>query len=294
MYIEWVSKLFFLSIMPIFITSTAKAKLFFCSSNHQNMDYSIQDIKKAIAPLNDQLLGHPLYAQVQSLEDLQLFMEAHIFAVWDFMSLLKTLQTQLTCTTAPWVPVGNADTRYLINEIVLGEESDVDEEGIRTSHFELYIKAMNQVGANTQLVNSFLSDLKSGKSVNEALAMNNVPEYLQQFVKTTFGFVNSGKAHIVAAVFTFGREDVIPEMFIRLVADIENRVPGSISTFKYYLERHIEVDGDHHSHLALEMTSLLCGSNPDFWEEAIEASKEAIASRIALWDGIYAQLLAKQ
>jgi len=255
---------------------------------------SIEQIKTSITTLNEQLLGHKLYKEVQSIESLQLFMEAHIFAVWDFMSLLKTLQTQLTCTTAPWVPVGNADTRYLINEIVLGEESDVDEEGIRTSHFELYLKAMTQVGASTSLIGQFLGYLKSGSSVNEALELANVPAYIQQFVKTTFGFIQSNKPHVVASVFTFGREDVIPEMFIRLVADIEARIPGTISTFKYYLERHIEVDGDHHSHLALEMTTLLCGDNPTFWEEASEAAQQAIASRIALWDGIYTHLKAEQ
>jgi hypothetical protein len=257
------------------------------------MNNNLQQIEAAIAPLNKQLLSHPLYQEVQSVEGLRLFMEAHIFAVWDFMSLLKTLQTQLTCTTAPWVPVGNADTRYLINEIVLGEESDVDEDGVRTSHFELYMKAMHQVDADKGLINTFLGFLRSGNSAAQSLKLANVPEYLQQFVNTTFGFISTGKPHVVASVFTFGREDVIPEMFIRLVADIEGRVPGTISTFKYYLERHIEVDGDHHSHLALEMTSLLCGDSEVHWQEATEAAKEAIASRIALWDGIYAHLLAQ-
>jgi len=258
------------------------------------MTTSVQQIKTALNALNEQLLGHKLYKEVQSIDSLQLFMEAHIFAVWDFMSLLKTLQTHLTCTTAPWVPVGNADTRYLINEIVLGEESDVDEEGNRISHFELYLKAMRQVGANTELIDTFLGYINAGNSVNEALALANVPSYIQQFVKTTFSFIESGKPHIVASVFTFGREDVIPEMFIRLVADIEARVPGTIGTFKYYLERHIEVDGDHHSHLALEMTTLLCSNSINKWQEATFAAQEAIASRISLWDGIYAQLVAEK
>jgi len=251
------------------------------------MNTSLDHLKKEIQPLNQRLLNHPLYGSVDSEVKLRLFMESHIYAVWDFMSLLKQLQLNLTCVSTPWIPIGNADTRFLINEIVLGEESDVDEVGVRTSHFELYLKAMRQVGANTQPINVLLDLIKEGNSVSDAMAKANLPFYIKEFLSTTFSFVEANKVHEIAAVFTFGREDVIPQMFIRLVNDIEARVPGTISTFKYYLERHIEVDGDHHSHLALQMTELLCGTDEQKWKEAIDAAKKAIEARIGLWDGIY-------
>jgi len=251
------------------------------------MNTPLELLKQEIQALNDRLLNHPLYGSVDSEIKLRLFMESHIYAVWDFMSLLKQLQLNLTCVSTPWVPVGNADTRFLINEIVLGEESDVDEDGIRTSHFELYLKAMKQVGANTQPINVLLDLIRQGNSVSDAMASASLPLYIKEFLNTTFSFVEANKVHEIAAVFTFGREDVIPQMFIRLVNDIEARVPGTISTFKYYLERHIEVDGDHHSHLALQMTELLCGTDEQKWKEAIDAAKKAIEARIGLWDGIY-------
>jgi hypothetical protein len=56
------------------------------------------------------------------------------------MSLLKALQSKLTCTTTPWFATANPETRYLINEVV-AEESDLTIDGRRQSHYEMYIEA---------------------------------------------------------------------------------------------------------------------------------------------------------
>jgi hypothetical protein len=64
-----------------------------------------------------------------------------------------------------------------------------------------------------------------------------------------------------------------------------------VSIFKYYLERHIEVDGDHHSHLALAMTEKLCEKEHLFWAEAEETTKRALQNRINLWDAAYAEIV---
>lgn len=257
------------------------------------MHPQIQKIQSAIAPLREQIVNHPVYKEIRDLEDLQVFMQFHSFAVWDFMSLLKALQQQLTCTTTPWFPKGSADTRYLINEIVLGEESDVDEEGNRISHFELYLNAMNQCGADTDQLSGFLENLQKGQSVGAALTDAACPQGVQDFVNHTFAVIDSNKPHVQAAVFTFGREDLIPDMFHSIVQDLHQKFPDQVSTFKYYLERHIEVDGDHHSHLALEMTERLCNTESD-WEEAMEAVKLSLESRIGLWDGVYEAIVKKE
>jgi hypothetical protein len=231
---------------------------------------------------------------MQSADDLRIFMEHHIFAVWDFMSLLKALQQKLTCTNVPWVPVGSANTRYLINEIVTGEESDIDQHGNRVSHFELYLAAMEQAGFNTDPVNKLLHQLAQGDSVTDALNADDIPAAAAQFVKHTFDVINTGQAHLIAAVFTFGREDLIPGMFISMVKQISNSAPGKIDTFVYYLERHIEVDGDHHSHLAYEMTAELCGEDDVKWLTATQAVKQALQSRIDLWNGILFEITARK
>ena len=252
----------------------------------------LTQLQNDIAPLREQLIAHPLYASFDTIDDLHIFMQHHIFAVWDFMSLLKSLQRNLTCTTLPWMPVGNANTRYLINEIVTGEESDIDEDGIRTSHFELYLKAMDQAGCDCSAIISLFEQLSKVKEFNVALANTQMPEAAREFVKHTFTTIATGKSFLQAAVFTFGREDLIPGMFIEMVKKLNQQMPGKVTTFLYYLERHIEVDGDHHSHLAYDMTAELCGDDNNKWTEATEAVKGSLTARIALWDGILAEITA--
>ncbi len=241
---------------------------------------------RRLEPFRDRLIMHPLYESIVTLENLQRFMEHHVFAVWDFMSLLKALQQQLTCTTIPWLPVGNAEVRYLINEIVTGEESDVDEAGRRTSHFELYLRAMQQSGAVTTPVGQFIETLSTGGMLQQALTVTGIPEAARRFVQHTFNVIGSGKPHLIAAVFTFGREDLIPSIFIEMVRRVAGQFPGKVDVLLYYLERHIEVDGDHHAHLAHQMTAELCGDDQAKWEEAIQAAEEALQARLELWDGI--------
>lgn len=251
------------------------------------MNQNLERIQELINPLRQQIINHKVYSVINDLDDLKLFMQHHVYAVWDFMSLLKALQNNLTCTSVPWFPVGSADTRYLINEIVVGEESDVDSEGNRKSHFELYLDAMKQADSDVAPIEKFASILKETGDFNSAYLLSETPESARNFVDFTFDIIGTNKPYLQAAIFTFGREDLIPGMFFSIINDIHLNVPEKISTFKYYLERHIEVDGDHHSHLALQMTANLCGNNETFWQEAEEATIKSLQKRIELWDGVY-------
>ncbi|MFZ9717734.1 MAG: DUF3050 domain-containing protein [Chitinophagaceae bacterium] len=232
---------------------------------------------------------HPLYDQLHSLDDLRVFTQHHVFAVWDFMSLLKSLQNKLTCTITPWVPVGSANTRFLINEIVVGEESDVDQHGQRCSHFELYLKAMQEMGADTTAIEQLIVYLQNGVPVRKALEKLQLPASIREFCSFTFDVIEHQPVHVQAAVFTYGREDLIPDMFHQLVQTLKQQYPRQLETFTYYLERHIEVDGDHHSHLAMEMVTELCGNDVKQREEAMHFAIQALEMRRALWDGILAE-----
>jgi hypothetical protein len=252
----------------------------------------IENLQRQLQPLRSRLIEHPLYTAITDLGSLRTFTEQHVFAVWDFMSLLKSLQQRLTCLSVPWIPVGNAATRYLINEIVTGEESDVDESGRRTSHFELYLRAMEQAGSNTGAIRSVLASLEKGSTVRQALSLAQVPAETAAFVDDTFRVIEDGRPHILAAVFTFGREDLIPAIFIEMVKGVSAGYPGKTGILLYYLERHLEVDGGHHSHLAHQMIMELCGDDAVKWKEAADAAASALAARLRLWDGILARIKA--
>lgn len=247
---------------------------------------NIIKLQKEIEPLRNQLINHSVYQSIKTLDDLKVFMEHHIFAVWDFMSLLKGLQQQLTCVETPWYPKGSANTRFLINEIVAGEESDVDAHGKRVSHFELYLEAMHQAGCDTSCINKFISEIKNGVSYSDALVKANVSEKARAFVNTTFKTIETKQPHLMAAVFTYGREDLIPDMFLSFINELKKQFPDKVDILHYYIERHIEVDGGHHSHLAQQMTEELCGNDITKWDEAISAIKEALQARINLWNAI--------
>jgi hypothetical protein len=253
---------------------------------------SIEYIERRIAPLQKQLAEHPLYKSVQSTAHLRLFMESHVFAVWDFMCLLKSLQRALTSIEVLWVPTAHRASRRFINEIVLGEESD-EYEGRPVSHFEIYLEAMNRAGADTAGIDAVIAACRRSQQndliqIREALKC--APNAAQDFVKTTFRVIQSGSVAAQAAAFTFGREDAIPDMFRALVRDLNNEMEGDLSQFVWYLQRHIEVDGDDHGPLSLRMVADLCGMDEVLWEEAAQASEDAIRARLSLWDGVLAQL----
>jgi hypothetical protein len=247
-------------------------------------------MRQRLEVVRPDLVDHPLYNSLHGLREIKQFTQFHVFAVWDFMSLLKSLQHQLTCTTIPWMPVGTPNVRYLINEIVLGEESDVNAEGERTSHFELYIRAMQEMGADTEPIEQLIAYLQQGVAVRQAMEQLQLPRAVQDFVGFTFDVVEKAPIHVQAAVFTFGREDLIPYMFMGLVSDLSTQYPNELDTFRYYLERHIEVDGDHHSKLAMQMVSELCGDDQLKWEQATEAAVESLTVRKRLWDALLAKV----
>lgn len=245
-----------------------------------------QQLLEATEDLRSGLSNHRLYTTLTSVHGITMFMEHHVFAVWDFMSLLKALQRGLTCVDVPWMPKGNAETRYLINEIVVGEESDVDRHGVRMSHFEMYRQAMLGLGASTQSIDILTESLRQGADLNTALLVAGAPEASARFVAGTFDVINGGSLHEIAAVFTFGREDVIPSMFLGMLDHIPTDDATIFDDLRYYLQRHIDVDGDHHGPLALAMVDHLIGNDEEKYAEALAAARTALQHRIALWDAV--------
>lgn len=218
-------------------------------------------------------------------------MEHHVYAVWDFMSLLKALQRRLTGVDLPWRPVGDPRFRRMINEMVLGEESDLDPSGNAASHFELYRSAMRQAGADTQPVDRLLEHLGQGLGIDESMDRAGCPACAQEFVRHTVSVIAAGRIHEIAAAFTYGREDLIPDLFGQFVSRLDAGFPGSLSTFRYYLDRHIQLDGDEHGELGRRLVDGLCAGDPQKEVEAQVAAVEALKARLRFWDGIHQHLV---
>lgn len=245
----------------------------------------VANTESSIEQLMQELTDHKLYEGLKTLEDVKTFTEYHVFAVWDFMSLLKALQTSLTCTQTPWTPKGNSNTARFINEIVLGEETDVDADGNYKSHFEMYLDAMEDIGADTTQIKQFVELLEKGQTITEALESIGVNPAIKDFVTFTFSVIETGNDHMIASAFTHGREGLIPEVFIEILNKSSYLTNNSYKSMKYYLERHIELDGDEHGPLSLKMIEELCDT-PEKTYEADAVAKESIQQRIKLWDAI--------
>ena len=255
---------------------------------------NIEYIEAKIKSLRDKLLNHRLYSNIERIEDLQIFTENHIYAVWDFMSLLKALQIKLTCTKTPWVPNNNSQTAYLINEIVLAEETDVNQIGERKSHYELYIDAMIDIGAKIEFPTKNINEIASSKNVFASIDNLELHKNIKEFLRFTFSVIEEGKPHKIAAIFTFGRENLIPNMFNEILREFEKNIKDKdISKLIYYFERHIELDEDEHGPMALEMVSMLAENDQKKWDEIEKISIEALEKRILLWDAINDQLEKK-
>jgi hypothetical protein len=221
-------------------------------------------------------------------------MEHHAFAVWDFMSLLKSLQRRLSCVEVPWLPAADPTASRLVNEIVLAEESDEDRRGGFASHFELYHRAMTRSGANTAGIDGFLADLRRGKPVSAALESPGVPESARQFVRQTFRIIDAGNLCAMASAFTFGREDLLPAVFQQIVDKLNSAAGGELEDFRYYLDRHIGLDGDEHGPMARRLLLSVCGSDESRWQTAEQAAVACLEARRGLWDGIDDEIRRKK
>ena len=246
--------------------------------NHEGIDRARSVIESA----RKEVTAHPIYQRINTRADMATFMAHHVFAVWDFMSLLKSLQRDLTCVDVPWLPRGSQVSRRLINDIVLVEESDELNSGF-TSHFELYRAGMDEAAADTTRIDTFLALLTEGHGVPAALRGAQVPAPANEFVRTTFAIIEDRPLHCRAAAFAFSREDLIPDMFDQV---IKKEGTERFPLFCDYLARHIEVDGEEHTPMAMQMVADLCDTDDTRWEEAAETATLALEARSRLWDGI--------
>jgi hypothetical protein len=253
----------------------------------------LDEIESSLVPYQNKLRDHSLYSTLESIEDIKVFMSMHVFSVWDFMSLLKSLQNALAPTTVPWLPPLSSSSARFINEIVLGEESDHNELGEIKSHFEMYLDAMHQMGADTKIILSFLDLLQKGHSVSQALDMSDLDKRLKEYVAFSFSMIRTKKTHVIASAFTFGREKIIPTLFIEILNQVDSSHYQK-DKMQYYLERHIELDGDEHGPMALKMLEDLCQGDAQQQKEVLDTAILALQHRIALWDSIESHILIEK
>lgn len=265
----------------------------------------LNNLGLATQGLRSSLLAHPIYNRIDDVQSLRLFMKSHVFAVWDFMTLLKSLQRSVTCVELPWVPPKDRICARLINDIVLEEETDEPESGVYISHFELYLEAMREVGADARPILHVVEGIRSGRRFEELVMQVDVPDNTKAFTRATLA-LSQEAPHCVASAFLLGRESVIPAMFRRILGEVNergdrwSRVMGVVRrrfrtvdqhrAMRLYLDRHIHLDGGDHTPMGERLLMVLCGDDQKKWDEAASAARRALEARIGLWNGVISEV----
>jgi Protein of unknown function (DUF3050) len=240
-------------------------------------------INNNLIEIKQKLKYHQLYENLTTTDDIKIFMQNHVFAVWDYMSLLKSLQINFTVIQTPWIPSKNPELCRFINEIVWREESDVNENGEPKSHFEMYREAMIEAGADISKITDLVLDIQEGNSVSLSIERLKCITEIKDFLNYTFDVIRTKQMHKIAAAFTFGRESLIPYMFYEILSKAETHKKEN-SKFWYYLKRHIEVDRGSLEPLATRMIE-------ELWQEVQDVAKNSLEKRLVLWDGILSEIL---
>ena len=242
--------------------------------------------------LREQLRNHPLYYAINSKRKLRIFMEHHIYAVWDFMSLIKAMQNHIAPTTVPWTPPKNSLFANYINQLVLEEESDralsKDINNTALSHFESYINAMQEVGADTLPITTFINTVNE-QGLHTALKKENIPTPARKFMTFTFDTIKQNQLHLLATVLAHGREALVPLLFQSLQRRIQIHQADAPNLYAY-LNRHIQLDEQEHGPIVLRMVQELCANSSTKQAESIGLAEQALAVRLEFWDGIYQAL----
>jgi len=254
---------------------------------------SVELLSATLEPIRQKMICHRVFNAIHDISSLRTFMEAHVFAVWDFMSLLKRLQRELTCVDLPWMPRPDTQAAQLINQIVLGEESDTDADNAPASHLELYLQAMREVGASTAQFDHFLRVLADGSDLDVAFAEAGVAPFVRKFTSHTLDVALHSPTLAVLAAFLYGRENVIPGMFTSLLEGWGLSAEQA-PTFVYYLKRHIELDGDSHGPAAETILESVINGNPALRRLALDAARQSIEARVLFWDGLLQLLQSRQ
>ena len=247
-------------------------------------------LAKRVDELGAQVCDHSVFDSLTSIRAVRVFMEHHVWAVWDFMSLLKSIQAEVAPVSLPWKPPADPESARLINEIVVCEEGDEGPDGRPVSHFQAYVQAMKAAGAATFPIEHFTSALDTDASLTDALAESRAPAAARAFVATTFA-VTREALHCRVAAFTLGREEVIPRMFRNVIAgvapsSVSDGSPGDLGGFLWYLDRHVSIDGDRHTPMAKRLYARTCLRDEQVRAESLGAACRVLERRLALWDAV--------
>ena len=250
---------------------------------------NLEIYKKELNQLKKSIRKHSLFSNKLTNRQIAIFMESHIYSVWGFMSLLKSLQYGLSSNNLPWIPTSNTTNGLInfINEIVLSEESEYIKGIGFTSHFEIYLLAMKKIGAKANEIKKLIKNIEKNKKYKDAILDIKINKEVKDFLDFDIKTSQSNSLPKIIGGFTLAREQVIPNMFEYIIPAIKDK--KSAKYFITYLKRHITIDGDRHGPLATRLLKTICTSNNDMCI-AYKSGIKSLKLRLKVWDKVASEL----
>jgi hypothetical protein len=262
--------------------------------SHPEAIAKIDAFDQAITPLLKVLATHKVFCSINSIAHARVYLQHQVFAVWDFMCLLKSLYRKLS-TKDIWYPPTSSISVHLIGSIMLEEESDINEQGDRESHFETFVRAMEELDTDTSQIRGFIAWIKEEQSIEIAFEQIDVNPSIKKFVLSNAEVLNL-ESHEVLSAFVFGRELITSIMFTNLMKALQHHMnymdQSHLCTLISYLNRHISLDADEHFPKALKALIELIGDDLAKLDQTIDVAKKVLGIRIDFLDGIHKDILS--
>lgn len=237
------------------------------------------------------LINHPLYNSIKTESDIKMYMFNQVWCVWDFMTLVKSIQIQIIPPNILWTPPKFPELGAYIYEVLLTEETDKGYNSeTNSSHFQTFLKAMKESSVDTSSVDKFIELLENGNQFEIAIDSCGIHKEAKEFITTTYEFAKSD-LHISIAVFCLSREGVIPDMFMNLLANVS--LSNNYKIFNWYLNRHIYLDSQSHGPLSIKLFKTIVDTKQK-QEEALQASLKALKARNKYFNYILDSINQKQ
>lgn len=235
------------------------------------------------------LANHKLYERVNDELSLRLFMEHHVICVWSYNFLLREIHQELVGLIHPLNSQSQKEAIRLVSEMILEEELEEQQDGSLLSHFEIYLEAMQDLGANISPIVSFFDLQDSGQNWQTALKHARFPTAVSRYARKMNRFAQAPLHEKAAALFYEG-EPFIPDTFLLRIGQLGNTV--KIGRLLDYFERHIEGLRSPGFSASGRLVEILCNNDEKMSLEAEQSAEEAMKNRVELWGYITGQLEA--
>lgn len=227
------------------------------------------------------LESHKLYDRIFDDYSLRLFVEHHVVCVWSYNYLLRNIYQELVSMIQPLNSQAQKEALRIISEAILEEEVEEQTDGSLLSHLEIYLEAMQELGADVGPILSFFDMQESGASWQESLAASHFPASVAQYARS-MGELFERPLHERAAVLFYEGEPFIPDTFLNRLGQLGAR--HDVNRLLDYFERHIEGLKRPGFSTSGRLVEIFCGDNPQLNDEAEKAAEQAMQIRIDLWN----------